>query len=118
MVSPNDVLWETILINFCLVIETLQILKKVLERSCCLDEAYETQSSDSMMLIRVMYKPTVNLDPRELAYIIRKSRNTAWLYDNNRTILVSDGQIAPMPTTTEFKTEPSSDNGTDVTEVP
>ena len=43
---------------------------------------------------KVMYKPTLNHEPKELIFIIRKGRNTAWLHDNNRTILASDGQIA------------------------
>ena len=42
---------------------------------------------------KVMYKPTVNHEPWELTYIIAKGRNTAWLHDNNRSILASDGQI-------------------------
>ena len=43
---------------------------------------------------KVLYKPTSNHEPKELTYNIRKSRKTAWLHDNNRTILVSDRQIA------------------------
>ena len=37
---------------------------------------------------KVMYKSTSNHEPKELPYIIRKGRNTAWLHDSNRTILV------------------------------
>ena len=66
---------------------------------------------------KVIYKPTVNHEPRELTYIIRKGRNTAWLHDNNRPILASDGQIAPLPRTTDVKTEPSPNNGSDVIEI-
>ena len=65
-----------------------------------------------------MYKPTVNHAPWELTLTNRKGRNTAWLHDNNRTIVKIDGQFSPLPTTMEFKTEPSLNNGSDVTEVP
>ena len=54
----------------------------------------------------VMYKSTSNHEPKELTYIIRKGRNTAWLHDNNRTILASDGQIASLPTSSVVKAEP------------
>ena len=67
---------------------------------------------------KVMYKPTVNHESRELTCIIRKQRNTAWIHDNNRRLLASDGQIAPKPTKTKFKTELSPNIGNDVTELP
>ena len=54
---------------------------------------------------KVMYKPTSNHEPKELTYIIRKGRNTAWLHDNNRTILASDGQIAPLPSSSVVNVE-------------
>ena len=60
-----------------------------------------------------IYKLTVNHEPRELTYIIWKGRNTAWFHDNNRSNLANDGKIAPIPTTTEIKTEtaPNNSNG-------
>ena len=65
-----------------------------------------------------MYKPTSNHEPKELTYIIRKGRNTAWLHDNNRTILASDGQIAPLPTSSVVKAEPQPNIGHDVIQDP
>ena len=62
---------------------------------------------------KVMYKPTSNHEPKELTYIIRKRRNTAWLHDNNRTILASDGQIAPLPSSSVVKVEPQPNIGHD-----
>ena len=58
-----------------------------------------------------MYKPPVNYEPLELIRIIGKGQNTAWLHDNSRTNLAADGQLAPKATTTDFKTEPSLNNG-------
>ena len=86
-----DVLWEPILKKFCLGGETLQMLEQVHKRSCCWDEAYGTQSLDSMMsVMKVMYKSTVNHEPREMTKVIRKGWNKAWLRDNNRSILARD----------------------------
>ena len=65
-----------------------------------------------------MCKATFYHEPREFTYFSCKERNTAWLHYNNRTILASDGCIAPIPTTMEFKTQPPPKNGNDVTEVP
>ena len=66
---------------------------------------------------KVMYKPTSNHEPKELTYIIRKGRNTSWLHDNNRTILASDGQIAPLPSS-NVKLEPQPNIGHDVIQDP
>ena len=41
---------------------------------------------------KVTYRPTVNQQPRELIYLFRRRRNTAWLYNNNRWILTSNTQ--------------------------
>ena len=62
---------------------------------------------------KVMCKPTSNHEPKELTYIIRKGRNTAWLHDNNRTILASDGQITPLPSSSVVKAEPQPNIGHD-----
>ena len=67
---------------------------------------------------KVMYKPTSNHEPKELTYIIRKGRNTAWLHDNNRTILASDEQIAPLPSSSVVKAEPQPNIGHDVIRDP
>ena len=66
----------------------------------------------------VMYKPTSNHEPKELTYIIRKGRNTARLHDNNRTILASDGQIAPLPSSSVVKAEPQPNFGLDAIQDP
>ena len=66
---------------------------------------------------KVMYKPTSNHEPKELTYIIRKGRNTAWLH-NNRTILASDGQIAPLPSSSIVKVEPQPNIGQDAIQDP
>ena len=60
-----------------------------------------------------MYKPTSNYELKELTYIIRKGRNTAWLHDNNRTILASDGQIASLASSSVVKAEPQPNIGHD-----
>ena len=67
---------------------------------------------------KVLYKSTSNHEPKELTYIIRKGRNTAWLHDNNRTIVASDGQIAPLPSSSVVKVEPQPNIGHDATEDP
>ena len=67
---------------------------------------------------KAMYTLSVNLEPLELTYIIRKRRKTAGLLNNNRTIPASNGKIAPIPISMEFKTKPSPRNGKDVTKVP
>ena len=44
-----------------------------------------------------------------MTYIIRKGRNKASLHDNNLTILASDRQIAPLPSSLDVvKVEPES----------
>ena len=53
-----------------------------------------------------------------MTYIIRKGRNTAWLHDNNRTILASDGQIAPLPSSDIVKAEPQPNIGHDAIQDP
>ena len=65
-----------------------------------------------------MYKPTSNHEPKEFTYIIRKGRNTAWLHDNNRTILASDGQIAPLSSSSVVKAEPQPNIGHDAIQDP
>ena len=67
---------------------------------------------------KAMYKPTSNHEPKELTYIIRKGRNTAWLHDNNRTILASDGQIAPLPSSNVVKVEHQPNFGHDTIQDP
>ena len=67
---------------------------------------------------KVMYKLTSNHEPKELTYIIPKGRNTAWLHDNNRTFLASDGQIAPLPSSSVVKIEPQSNIGHDAIQDP
>ena len=67
---------------------------------------------------KAMYTLSVNLEPLELTYIIRKRRKTTWLLNNNRTIPASNGKFAPIPISVEFKTKPSPTNGKDVTKVP
>ena len=67
---------------------------------------------------KMMYKPTSNHEPKDLTYIIREGRNTAWLHDNNRTILASDGQIAPLPSSSLVKAEPQPNIGHDVIQDP
>ena len=67
---------------------------------------------------KVLYKPTSNHEQKELFYIIRKGRNTAWLHVNNRTILASDGQIAPPPSSSVVKVEPQANIGHDAIEDP
>ena len=53
-----------------------------------------------------------------MTYIIRKGRNTAWLHDNNRTVLASDGQIASLPSTNVVNVEPQPNIGQDVIQDP
>ena len=65
-----------------------------------------------------MYKPTSNHEPKELTYIIPKGQNTAWLHDNNRTILASDGQIAPLPSSSVVKAELQPNVGQDAIQDP
>ena len=68
---------------------------------------------------KVLYKPTSNHEPNELTYIIsRKGRNTAWLHDNNRTILASDGQIAPLPSSSVVNVEHQPNIGHDAIQDP
>ena len=67
---------------------------------------------------KVLHKPTSNHEPKELTYIIRKGRNTAWLHGNNRIILVSDGQIAPLPSSSVVKAEPQPNIGQDAIQDP
>ena len=67
---------------------------------------------------KVMYKPTSNHEPKELTYIIRNEPNTAWLHDNNRTILASDGQIASLPSSSVVKSEPQPIIGHDAIQGP
>ena len=105
--------------KFYLAIETLQTLEEVRQWNCCLDEAYGTWSSDFMLLARKSYTVmAVNRKPREMKNIIRKGRDTACQSDRNRTILASDGQIAPILATMIFQTKPLPENSNDVTEVP
>ena len=49
-------------------------------------------------------------------YIIRKSRNTAWLYDNNKTFLATDVQKTPTSVRTESRTVLPLNKGNDVPE--
>ena len=65
-----------------------------------------------------MYKPTSNYELKELTYIIRKGRITAWLHDNNLTIFASDGQIAPLPSSSVVKAEPQPNIGHDTIQDP
>ena len=65
-----------------------------------------------------MYKPTSNHEPKELTYIIREGLNTAWLHDNYRTILASDRQIAPLPSSDVVKVEPQPNIGHDAVQDP
>ena len=65
-----------------------------------------------------MYKSTSNHEPKELTYIIRKGRNTAWFHDNNRTILANDGQIASLPSSDVVKVEPQPNIGHDAIQDP
>ena len=67
---------------------------------------------------KVLYKPTSNHEPKEFTYIIRKGRNTAWLHDNNRAILASDGQIASLPSSDVVKVEPQPNIGHDAIQDP
>ena len=67
---------------------------------------------------KVMFKLTSNHEPKELTYLIRKGRNTAWLHDNNRTFLASDGQIATLPSSIEVKAEPQPNIGHDAIQDP
>ena len=67
---------------------------------------------------KVLYKPTSNHEPKELTYIIRKGRNTAWLHDNNQTILASDGQIASLPSSEAKKVELQPNIGHDAIQDP
>ena len=67
---------------------------------------------------KVLYKPTSNHEPKELTYIIRKGRNTAWLHDNNRTILASDGQIASLTSSDAKKVELQPNFGHDAIQDP
>ena len=67
---------------------------------------------------KVMCKPTSNHEPKALAYIIRKGRNTAWLHGKNRTFLASDGQIAPLPSSSVVKAEPQPNIGHDAIQDP
>ena len=65
-----------------------------------------------------MFKPTSNLEPEEFTYIIRKGRNTAWLHDNNRTNMASDGQIASLPSSDVVKVERQPNIGHDAIQDP
>ena len=67
---------------------------------------------------KVMYKPISDHEPKELTYTIRKGRNTAWIHDNNRTILASDAQIAPIPSSSVVKVEPQPNIGHDAIQDP
>ena len=48
----------------------------------------------------------------------RKGRNKSWLYDNNRTILANDGQIASLPSSDVVKVEPQPNIGHDAIQDP
>ena len=47
-----------------------------------------------------------NHEPKEMTYILRKRRNRAWFHYNNRTILISDGQFASLPSSELVIVEP------------
>ena len=67
---------------------------------------------------KVLYKRTSNNEPTELTYVIRKRRNTAWLHENNRTFLASDGKLASLPSSDVVKVEPQPNIGHDAIQDP
>ena len=67
---------------------------------------------------KVLCKPTTNPEPKELTYIIRKGRNTAWLHDNNGTNLVCDWQISSLLSSEVVKVGPENNIGHDAIQDP
>ena len=55
---------------------------------------------------KVVYQPSENHPPKEATYIMRKGNNTSWLQNEDKAVLASDAQIAPI----YIKEEPESDN--------
>ena len=45
---------------------------------------------------KVVYQPSENHPPKEATYIIRKGNNTSWLQNEDKAVLASDAQIAPI----------------------
>ena len=64
-----------------------------------------------------MFKPTSSCEPKYLIFFIQRGRNTAWLPDNNRTILANDGQIATLSSLDVVKAQPQPNIGHDAVEV-
>ena len=93
------------------------MLEVTLQPNCCLEKTLETLLL-FLFEVEVMYKPTSNHEPKELTFITRKGRNTAWFHDNNRTILASDGQIEPLPSSNVVKVEPQPNIGHDAIQDP
>ena len=54
---------------------------------------------------KVIYKPHNNIQPKEVEFIVRKGRNTAWIRDQDRTIHASDAQITKIPVVVSIKQE-------------
>ena len=52
--EASNVLWQPLLIQFCLITGTNQMLEEIHQRNCCLDKTYGNQSLGSMILVKTL----------------------------------------------------------------
>ena len=65
----------------------------------------------------VIYRPTEKSQPVPAQYIVRKGTNTAWISEDQETILASNNQIGRLPAPTLLMTNPHPMEASAITET-
>ena len=90
------------------VIEYLQILEVTLLPNFCLEKIRESLLLDFTNLVKRCCANPLQTMSRKIDLHYPERTNTAWIHDNNRTVLASDRQIASLPSSVIVKLEPQS----------